>query len=184
MDDEQLRGFTDLYERHAEAVHRYASRRCDRDTAEEVVAQVFAVAWRRRQSIPEEALPWLYGVARRVLSEQRRGERRRRRLYERVRGERAAAPDHDAFAPAPDDAALSEALKLIPALDREALLLTYWEELSPAQVAEAMGCSRATLAVRLHRARRRLRSQIEAADEQRPRRQSHDRSCITETEST
>ncbi|HEX3392400.1 MAG TPA: sigma-70 family RNA polymerase sigma factor [Solirubrobacteraceae bacterium] len=186
MDDDQLQAFTSLYERYAEAVHRYASRRCDRDMAEDVVAQVFAVAWRRRCHMPsEEALPWLYGVARRVLSEQRRSDRRRQRLHERMRGERAVEHDEDnGSAPQLDDAALSQGLRLISAADREVLLLTYWEELSPAQVAEAMGCSRATLAVRLHRAHRRLRKQIEAAGQERSQHQTQDHSYIEETEST
>lgn len=183
MDDDEPRRFTDLYERHAEMVHRYAARRCDLDVAEEVVAQVFSVAWRRRDSLPADPLPWLYGVARRVLAEQRRGERRRERLYERLRNHAAVEHDPEALTRGSSDATLSQALRRISSSDREALLLTYWEELSPAQAAQAMGCSRATLAVRLHRARHRLRKQLEVADEDRLNHGRHDRSCVTETES-
>ncbi len=76
MDSDQLQAMTRLYESHADAVMRYAQRRSDRETAEEVVAQVFLVAWRRRGALPDDALPWLYGVARRALSRaaQGRGE--------------------------------------------------------------------------------------------------------------
>ncbi len=182
MDGDELQAFTVLYERHAGAVHGYAARRCDRETAEEVVAQVFAIAWRRRASLPDEPLPWLYGAARRVLSEQRRGALRRHRLHERLR---AHSTPEESGEPALElsDAALSQALRRLPAADREALLLTYWEELSPAQAAHVLGCSRAALAVRLHRARRRVRAQLEAAGGEPTRGAQHERSCVTETES-
>jgi RNA polymerase sigma-70 factor (ECF subfamily) len=148
-----------LYEAHAEAVHAYALRRSDRDLAEEVTARVFLVAWRRRGSVPADALPWLYGVARRVLAEERRGAARRGALRARLRSTRTGLPTelHDV-----PDLALATALGQLSSLDREALLLRYWEELSPEQAAVALGCSRATLAVRLHRARGRLRRALAA----------------------
>ncbi len=162
MDGDELQAVTCLYERYAGPVHRYALRRSDRETADEVVAQVFMVAWRRRAALPEEALPWLYGVARRALAEQRRGAARRERLGVRLRGEAVEATP----GPALLDGRLSRALRELPQGDREALLLRYWEDLEPAQVAEAMGCSRATMAVRLHRARLRLRRALEAGNDQ------------------
>lgn len=180
---EDLQAFTALYERHADAVHRYASRRCDRQTAEEIVAQVFTVAWRRRGSMPEDPVPWLYGVARRAIADQRRGVKRRIRLLERLRAHSAAEPLQGPPGQQLADPALGDALTRIPARDREALLLTYWEELSPEQVAEAMGCSRATLAVRLHRARHRLRKQLEGVSAGPHQTQAHEHSCATGTES-
>lgn len=158
MSGEELQAFTDLYEQHAGAVHRYALRRSDRQSAEEVTAQAFVVAWRRRSEIPDDALPWLYAVARRVLAEQRRGEARRRRLGERLRGEAVEA----ASMPELRDHRLTEALRRLSPVDREALLLRYWEELDPAQIASALSCSRAAVTVRLHRARLRLRRELEA----------------------
>lgn len=151
-----------LYARHAAAVHSYVLRRADRETAEEVTAQVFLVAWRRRSAVPEEALPWLYGVARRVLADQRRGASRRRRLAERLhavalREQAVAAPADRGLA----DPALAEALGALSENDREALLLRYWEELEPHQIARALGCSVPAAAVRLHRARGRLRRELE-----------------------
>ncbi len=167
VEGEQVQFITRLYERHAPAVHRYALRRSDPDTAEEVTAQVFLVAWRRREELPDEPLPWLYGVARRALADHRRGASRRVRLRDRLEGETATAgaggeagelempaiglPDRD----------LADALKRLSDADREALLLRYWEELEPAQIARVMGCSRAAAAVRLHRARGRLRRALE-----------------------
>jgi RNA polymerase sigma-70 factor, ECF subfamily len=143
-----------LYEAHADAVHAYALRRSDRETADEVTARVFLVAWRRRDSVPTEPLSWLYGVARRVLAEERRGAARRSALRERISSSDADQPSAPPDVP---DRELAAALGRLSSRDREALLLRYWEELSPEQVAVALGCSRATVAVRLHRARVRLR---------------------------
>ncbi|HEY2632828.1 MAG TPA: sigma-70 family RNA polymerase sigma factor [Solirubrobacteraceae bacterium] len=178
MDGDQQQEMTRLYEGHADAVMRYAQRRSDRETAEEVVAQVFLVAWRHRSTLPDEALPWLYGVARRVLSEQRRGAMRRRRLHERLRGEAIEVP------PALElrDGRLGEALMRLSDGDREALLLRYWEELEPEQVAAALGCSRATLAVRLHRARARLRRDLDSAAGRKVENEEHGNSCVGRTE--
>ncbi len=143
-----------LHEAYADAIHAYALRRSDRETADEVTARVFLVAWRRRDSVPMEPLPWLYGVARRVLAEERRGAARRGALRERISSSDAHRPSE---LPDVSDVELAAALGGLSSTDREALLLRYWEELSPEQVAVALGCSRATLAVRLHRARARLR---------------------------
>lgn len=177
MDSDQLRAVGALYERHSDAVMRYALRRSDRETAEEVTAQVFLVAWRRRSALPDDALPWLYGVARRALSEQRRGAARRKRLHERLRSVAVEAP------PALElrDRALEHAVMRLSDVDREALLLHYWEELEPAQVAVALGCSRATLAVRLHRARARLRRELEG-DGGQVGNEKHDSSRVSRTE--
>lgn len=154
----------ELYETHARAVHAYALRRSDRELADEVTARVFLIAWRRRRSIPAEPLPWLYGVARRVLAEERRGARRRRALGERLRGN-AVERNHEL--PLPDQD-LAHALRRLSESDREVLLLCYWEELDATQLARAMGCSRAALAVRLHRARRRLRRALDGEENQHP----------------
>ena len=178
MSREEFEAVTLLYERHAAAVHGYALRRSDRETADEVLAQVFMVAWRRRSVVPEDALPWLYGVARRVLADQRRGAARRSRLGERLRGEAIEASPGPMLA----DDGLSAAMHRLSEADREALLLRYWEELEPVQIARAMGCSRATMGVRLHRARTRLRRELEAADEQAGGDLEHEESCVTRTE--
>jgi RNA polymerase sigma-70 factor (ECF subfamily) len=175
---DELQAVTRLYDRYAEAVHRYALRRSDRETAEEITAQVFMVAWRRRSALPEDALPWLYGVARRALAEQRRGAARRKRLGERLRGEAI----EETPGPVLIDEGLAGALRRLSPGDREALLLRYWEELEPAQIAEVMGCSRAAMAVRLHRARLRLRRELEAVGDQPEKDQEREDACVTGTE--
>jgi len=161
VDEQQVRVVSELYERHANAVHRYALRRSDPDTAEEVTAQVFLVAWRRRDALPEEPLPWLYGVARRALADQRRSASRRVRLRDRLE-HTSTRRDGDDSELELADAGLAGALNGLSEADREALLLRYWEELEPVQIARVMGCSRAAAAVRLHRARGRLRRALEA----------------------
>ncbi len=194
MDGEQLEVISRLYERHAQAVHRYALRRSDPDTAEEVTAQVFLVAWRRRDALPEQPLPWLYGVARRVLAEQRRGASRRLRLSDRLQREDPGTtvsetedPGRTVFGEELElsDDGLASALGQLSEVDREVLLLRYWEELEPAQVGRAMGCSRAAVAVRLHRARARLRRALEEQDGQTHRAQEDGKGhpCVERAES-
>ena len=73
-----------LYAKHAPVVKAYVLRRADPTTADDVVADVFVVCWRRFEVIPTDPLPWLLGVAWRVLSTQRRGERRRGALRDRL----------------------------------------------------------------------------------------------------
>jgi RNA polymerase sigma-70 factor, ECF subfamily len=177
MTGDELQAVTELYERYAGAVHCYALRRSDREIADEVTAQVFTVAWRRRSELPAEPLPWLYGVARRVLADQRRAEARRRNLGARLRGE-AVRQDSPEFA----DRGLKEALGRLSSIDREVLLLRYWEELEPARIAAAIGCSRATTAVRLHRARLRLRRALESGGDVPIDDQQREQSCLTRTE--
>lgn len=73
-----------LYAKYAPAVKAYVLRRADASSADDVVAEVFVVCWRRFEDVPIDPLPWLLGVARRVLSTQRRGERRRGALHDRL----------------------------------------------------------------------------------------------------
>jgi RNA polymerase sigma-70 factor, ECF subfamily len=143
--------FRAAYKRHAPAVWRYLARRLgDDDLAEDLTSEVFVVAWRRRHDAPADSLPWLYGVARRVLANDRRAARAH---ASRIR----ALADHLAVA-APDEpsGALAAALAGLRERDREVLLLSAWEGLEPHELATALGIRPATARVRLHRARRRF----------------------------
>jgi RNA polymerase sigma-70 factor (ECF subfamily) len=142
-----------LYAKHAPAVKAYALRRADSSMADDVVAEVFVVCWRRFEQVPADPLPWLLAVARRVLSTQRRGERRRGALTERLVETMAIGLDE---APRPADGALGAALARLGDADRELLLLIAWEGLSPSQAAEVLDVKPTTVRVRLLRARRRL----------------------------
>lgn len=149
--DQRIR-FELLYAKHAPAVKAYILRRARPSVADDLVAEVFVVCWRRFAEIPVDPLPWLLGVARRVLSTQRRTEQRGAALQERL------ADTLPGLSPAqpPNEPALAGALARLPEPDRELLLLIVWEELSPARAAVVLDIRPATVRVRLHRARRRL----------------------------
>lgn len=152
--------FERLYERHHRAIAAYCARRVAHGDAPDVAARVFAVAWRRRDDVPdgERTLPWLYGVARREVSHQWRGARRARRLLERTGGLRVVAPPTpEVVAAATEEQRLvREAVRELGDLDREVLLLTAWEGLTHAATAEVLGCSRAAVDKRVARAKVRL----------------------------
>jgi RNA polymerase sigma factor (sigma-70 family) len=159
--------FEELYARFAGAVRGYAMRRCDPETADDIVADVFLVAWRRREELPKEPLPWLLGTARHVLANHARGQSRRGRLLDRL----AAEPAAPGAAAQVESARLQAALQSLSERDRELLLLMAWEGLEPRQAAQVLGIRANTLAVRFHRARRRLSAALkalEAEDERAP----------------
>ncbi len=145
----------ELFEAHHRALLAYAARRSPTMAdAEDVVAEVFLVAWRRLDDVPagDEALPWLYAVARKTLGNQRRGFLRRGRLQQRL--EQTA--DRPIDAPPPETEPALEALARLSADDQELLRLVAWEELSHAEIAAVLGISVNAVAIRLHRARARF----------------------------
>jgi RNA polymerase sigma-70 factor, ECF subfamily len=149
---ERTRRLEALFAQHGQAVRAYVLRRVERSTADDIVSDVFVVAFRRSEEIPDDALPWLLATARRVLANHRRSTGRREALTAELS---VLHPSqwHDEIAGEPQ---LLSALARLSDRDREVLLLVAWEDLDPASAAAALGCSRATFAVRLHRARRRL----------------------------
>jgi RNA polymerase sigma-70 factor (ECF subfamily) len=142
-----------LWDAHHRAVLAYGHRRASGDAAAEIVAEVFATAWRRIDEVPTDARPWLLGVARRVLANQRRAEARRHRLLGRLQGEARSADPAEALV---GDPAIRDALARLTAREREALLLIAWDELTTAEAAAVCGCTETAFRVRLHRARRRF----------------------------
>jgi RNA polymerase sigma-70 factor (ECF subfamily) len=144
--------FRALFARHYPAVFRYAGRRLGRDEAADAAAEVFTVAWRKIGRIPPEpeALPWLYGVARRVVANAERGRRRRELLVAR------AAEEAPNAGPAAERLTVLAALAGLHSGDREVLRLAAWEGLGPRDMGLVLGCSPNAAAIRLHRARRRL----------------------------
>jgi RNA polymerase sigma-70 factor (ECF subfamily) len=132
----------------------YVRRRAPEAVVEDVVGETFLVTWRQLERVPDDPLPWLYGVARRVLANERRGRRRRTGLAARIAFEHRA-PELPVFA-AQVSEAVREALLALSPREREAILLVAWEDLSADQGAVAAGCTAAAFRVRLHRARRHL----------------------------
>jgi RNA polymerase sigma-70 factor, ECF subfamily len=155
--------FEVLYAEHRARVLGYVLRRTERaDDAADVVAETFLVAWRRLDDAPTaDVRPWLYGVARRVLANHRRGERRRTQLADQLRSDLAGRD------PAPagegEFAELAAAFRSLPDGDREVLALEGWEQLDAGEIAVVLGCSRNAARIRLHRARRRLRAAVAAS---------------------
>jgi RNA polymerase sigma-70 factor (ECF subfamily) len=146
--------FTRLYEAHYPAVRAYAWRRGS-DTADDVVAETFTLAWQRLERMPAESLPWLLGMARNVRLNQERGERRRRdREMRSVQTDGDHAPSFVEGLEA--GSSLADAFRRLSERDREVLLLAAWERLDRAGLATALGCTKTAAGVRLHRARRRL----------------------------
>ncbi len=152
--------FEELYAEHQARVLGYVLRRTERaDEAADVVAETFLVAWRRLDDAPTaDVRLWLYGVARRVLANHRRGERRRTQLADQLRSDLAG------WDPAPagegEFAELAAAFRSLPHGDRDVLALEGWEQLDAGEIAVVLGCSRNAARIRLHRAPRRLRAAI------------------------
>ena len=156
MEQARARRVEQLFADHAREVRAYALRRVDSATAEDVVSDVFVVAFRRLEVIPEPPLPWLLATARKIIANQRRATNRREALSTNLQPLQTGVwrDEHS------EDHVLLAALARLSERDREAILLVAWEELDPASAAAVLGCSRATFSVRLHRARRRLAAAI------------------------
>ena len=150
----------ELYRAHADHVYAYARRRSDDQTADEVVAEVFLIAWRRLDAVPDEPLPWLLGVARKTLANHRRATFRGAALNARI----GATLDATTGRVGGDHAVL-EALARLDPRDREVLLLIAWEGLRQEEVGTVLGVSRAAVATRLHRARKRLAEALTVEEE-------------------
>jgi len=146
---------------HLGAVTAYARRRGSKD-ADALAADVMTVAWRRLADVPaDDALPWLYATARNlVLAEARLSAQAAGTSVRELERIAAASEPHEL------DPELVRALRSLSQLDREALLLVAWEDLTPNQAAKALGINPTAFRVRLLRARRRLRASLDrpAAD--------------------
>lgn len=160
--DPDVARFEDLYRAHARVVLAYAMRRLPREDAEEILTATFLTAWRRRNDIPAAALPWLLGVARNLIANQRRSERRRSALLSRL----LLAVNR----PIPPSGNLSDlratvlqAMATLSDREREALTLAYWDDLDVMVAAHVAGCSPSTMTTRLYRARRHLASRLARA---------------------
>lgn len=162
--------FRALFDAQFDDLWRFARRRTGSGpAADDIVAQVFAVAWRRRTDLPSSSERlWLFGVARRVLANERRSTVRRERLVAKLAaeptGHPAAQPSRGSAADVGDLGALDIE---VPGLDdltseeREAVLLRYWDDLSVRDIADLVGCSANAVSLRLHRARRKLSASID-----------------------
>jgi RNA polymerase sigma factor (sigma-70 family) len=159
--------FEELYRSTYPRVLAYARTMASAEDADDAVAEAYTIAWRRQRDIPHTAeLGWLIGVTRRVLANARRSRRRAGALH--------ALLDLQPRTPGPDpadrveDEELRAALLALSPLDREAVVLTAWFELSSTDAARALGLTPAAFRMRASRARRRLRAALTPTTKERP----------------
>lgn len=163
--------FRQLFDAHMAEVWRFARRRCASEhDADDVVAETFAVAWRRWNTVSADgARLWLLGVARRVLANQRRSLGRLDGLRRRIK-----ATGSGVFSPDPADTLVDSDRRLWRALaslapdDRDLLIMRAWDELAVTGMAELLGCTPNAVSVRLYKARRRLADALARTDGARP----------------
>jgi RNA polymerase sigma-70 factor (ECF subfamily) len=161
--------FAEVFDRHHRAVHAYAARRAGADAADDVLAEVFLVAFKQRKRFDPDsgsALPWLYGIAANVLRRRWRTLAATDRLVTSVALVAVSAvASHEERVATEVDAAREWLVvrQLVAELadgDREAIMLFAWEELTYPQIAEAMGIPVGTVRSRIHRARATLRASL------------------------
>ncbi len=167
--DAQAEHFDRLFRSTLRRVTAYCLRRTSETAAHDAASEVYAAAWRRRRRIPDdedEAALYLLGIARNVLANQARGQRRWARLLRRAAEQPAPEQLPAAHAAAADrgDHDLTEAMAHLSGTDRELLRLAYWDDLSHGDIAHLLGISPGAVSTRLHRARDRLRSHLAPAE--------------------
>ena len=156
--------FEQLFAAHYGDLMRYATRRVGADAASDVVSSTFMIAWRRLADVPaDQSRAWLYGAARKVIANELRGRERRERLGRRA-GVHADMTAGDHAGPVTEQLRIRGVLDELAPRDQELLRLTEWDGLDIDEVAAVLGCSRAAVKVRLHRARRRFANRLTAAD--------------------
>lgn len=150
--------FEALAPRLVEPLRRFLARRTDPATADDVLADTLLVCWRRLDELPEDPLPWAYGVARHCLGNAERTARRQRRVAAKVAVVDPPAevgPERGAR-----DDALDEALLQLRPEDAELLRLWAWEQLTPSEIAVVLDLTPNAVSIRLHRAREKLREAL------------------------
>jgi RNA polymerase sigma-70 factor (ECF subfamily) len=160
--------FSAAYRAHGTDVWRFARRRCrSAESADDVAAEVFATAWRRRDDLPAssaEVRLWLLGTARRVLANQRRSAQRRIGLASRLTVVRPDPGPADPGEVVGDPDPLWAALASLPDDQRDLLVMRAWDELAVTDIAVLLGCTPNAASIRLTRARAALATALADAD--------------------
>jgi RNA polymerase sigma-70 factor (ECF subfamily) len=158
-----------IFDRHGSTLLRFLARRVDPAEAEDLLGEVFRIAFERRSAFEcdrDSARPWLYGIAANLVAKHHRGEARRLRAMARAGAARVSAArlledDPAERAVAAADAGVLwprvvDAIGALPEAERQVLLLFAWEELSYDEIAQALGVPVGTVRSRLNRGRARL----------------------------
>ncbi|MBO2458303.1 RNA polymerase sigma factor [Actinomadura violacea] len=160
--------FAVLFDRHYTEIHRYVGRRLGTDGADDIAAETFLIAFRRRGTFEpahSSVRPWLYGIATRLISRHRRDELRRYRAVARMPADDVVESHENSVAAAVTAAGfgLSPVLAGLRHGDRDVLLLVALADLTYPEVAEALGIAYGTVCSRLSRARKHVRAALRAA---------------------
>lgn len=163
--------FAALFDRYVSQIHRYAARRLGTQAADDIVAETFLVAFRRRMTYDTTqslARPWLYGIATKLIARQQRGEERFLRALRRTGVDPLPEPMADTVlnrvAAQEEERRLAGALAGLSRGDRDVLLLVAWGDLGYEETAQALGVPVGTVRSRLHRARRKVRAALGGED--------------------
>lgn len=158
MDESRRDRFEAVAPQLIEPLRRFLARRTDAATADDVLAETLLVCWRRIADLPEEPLPWAYGVARNCLHNAERSTRRQDRLAAKI----ATVDPPAQVAPAADepDEDLATALAALRPDEAELLRLWAWEQLTPAEIATVLDITSNAASIRLHRAREKLKVRL------------------------
>lgn len=158
-----MQRFSRLYRQHYAAIHGFAYRRLhDRGAAADATAEVFLVAWRRIDEIPAVELGWLFGVAHRVVLTANRSASLLTVTLDDGDPTSGTGDLTDRYEHLEELRRVASAVNRLSPTDRQVLLLVAWEELTGAELSAALECSRGAAAVRLHRARTRLKRELES----------------------
>jgi len=146
--------FREVYRDYVGPIRAYLARRVPFGEVEDLAADVFAVAWKKRASVTSgEELPWLYRIASFVVANYRRKERHRLDVLWLFH-EPDTAPAADSFLETDPD--LADAWKRLTSAQQELLALVIVEGLALRDVALVMGTTQNALSIRLHRAKKQL----------------------------
>jgi RNA polymerase sigma-70 factor (ECF subfamily) len=159
--------FAALYDRYADQLYRYAYRRVGPEFAEDVVADAFLAAFRRRRDYDlarSDARPWLFGIVTKEIARRHRAEQARYRALARTDTDQIVPGFADRVAAEVSAeavrGALAEAVGRLTPADRDVLLLIAWSGLSYEEVAETLRIKVGTVRSRLHRARQQVRGAL------------------------
>lgn len=151
------------FREHSARVFSYLLHRTDQQSAEDLLQEVFVVAFRKAPAVPEQPLGWLFATARRLLANHTRARTRQQHMLSQLRVAESVGPVSDDIATTHARWSFLELLSQLSEADQEVLTLAAWYGLSPAEAAQALDCRPNTYSVRLHRARQRLADLIHQA---------------------